>query len=681
MAVYSFGAVDPDLPSVAPKIAGVFPHGARRGTATEVELSGQNLYDANAIQFAGRGVTGQILSATDSKLKVRVTVEPNAEVGRRDFRLTTNRGVYVGVFDIGSLPEIVELEKNDDWRKPQVIPLPVLVNGIIDNEDWDHFRIEAKAGETLVVDVSATRHGSRLDADLAILDQRGEELAWVDDTTIFGDPHLEYKFAESGTYIVRVGSLGGGPNADYRLSIGHLPYVRRALPAGLGKNRSTVVTLSGVHLDQLDAVVLGDGAVRGEILEKHENQARVRFRVPAGLVSGTYKLHALHNGQEIALPTVMQVSNLSEVTPSAAPVSFKKPLDIEPSTIVNGVILNPREAHHFRFHARAGETFVFHPESMKLGYHLDPTVTLFDSDGQKLGYADDPGADERTDEYQLDGDLSHRFAKDGTYIVAIRDGMYRGGEQLLYRLTVERKAPDFIVELREPVKTLYQGQDSTIQVRVRRRADWTAPVNVWIEGLPDGVLAEKQVAAPKNSIVKDTCGVDREVDGTIVSLPIHVTQAKNGRSEFRIKAAGSMDGHNVEHTGIVRYENASAGYTYGAMEVQTAELTIVPPPKVLLSLTDKISVKPGADTPITISIRRFGDAKAGPLKLRSRGDGIKQVEVEVAEGAKSAKLPLSIDAGRDSASVAVQALTPEGQLLGESAPMIVTIKRDKEADR
>ena len=107
----------------------------------------------------------------------------------RDFRLTTGRGVYVGVFDIGALPEIRESEKNDDYRKPQPISLPVLVNGIIGSEDWDHFGFKAEAGETLVFDVSATRHGSRLDADLAILDEHGEELAWVDDVTIFGDPH------------------------------------------------------------------------------------------------------------------------------------------------------------------------------------------------------------------------------------------------------------------------------------------------------------------------------------------------------------------------------------------------------------------------------------------------------------------------------------------------------------
>src|SRR4029450_1069170 len=135
------------------------------------------------------------------------------------------------------------------------------------------------------------------------------------------------------------------------------------------------------------------------------------------------------------------------------------------SSVVNGFIEKPRQSHYFRFHARAGETFVFRAESMKLGYHLDPAVTLFESRGRKLGYCDDPGVDDRADEYQLDCDLSHRFDNEGDYVVAIRDGMYRGGAQLVYRLTIERQDPDFIVELREPVKSLYQGQDSTIQVR------------------------------------------------------------------------------------------------------------------------------------------------------------------------------------------------------------------------
>ena len=679
-SVCGVAAIDPDLPSPAPRVTGIFPHGAQRGSVTVVEFSGQNLHDATAVQFAGRGVKAEIVSASESKLSLRVTVDSKAETGRRDFRLTTGRGVYVGVFDIGALPEIREAEKNDDFRKPQQITLPVLVNGIINEEDWDHFRFDAKAGETLVFDVSATRHGSRLDADLAILDERGEELAWVDDVTIFGDPHLEYTFEKTGSYIVRVGSLGGNATADYRLSVGKLPYVRRAMPAGLGGKQTTTVTLTGVHLDQLDEVVLGDGALHGEIVTKSSKQARIRFRVPANLSSGSYKLHARSKGQEIVLPTVMQVSPFPEITLTTEPVAFAKALEIRPSTVINGAIEQPRASHYFRFRARAGETYVFGAQSMKLGYHLDPTLTLLDEKGEKLAYADDPGADERSDEYQLDHDLSYRFAKDGVYVVAMRDAMYRGGEQLVYRLTVERRQPEFLVELREPTKTLYIGQEDTIQVRVRRRADWNAPVDVWLEGLPGGVTAQKQTAEPKNTIVKDTCGVDREVDGTIVLVPVKVQGAGPGRSEFLVKARGLVNGTPVERTAVVRYEHAAAGYTYGPMEVQKAELTIATAPKVLLSIADRINVDRGKGTAVAVGVRRFGDAKSGAIKLRTSGSGVKPTEMEVPEGARSAKLPIAIE-GAGSAQLVVEARTASGEVLGQSAPVVVQTKLNNEAEK
>lgn len=675
-ACCGFAALDPDLPSPAPKVTGIFPHGARRGAVTEVEFTGQNIHDAKAVQFAGRGVEGKLLSATGSKLKLQVTVAADAEAGRRDFRLTTGRGVYVGVFDIGTLPEIRESENNDDFRRPQKITLPVLVNGIVADEDWDHFSFSVMAGETLVFDLSATRHGSRLDADLGILDERGEELAWVDDSTIFGDPHLEYTFEKAGTYVVRVGSLGGGSNADYRLAIGRLPYVHRVMPAGLGTNRTTEVTLSGVLLDQLDEVVLGDGTLRGDIVHKGSGEARVRFRVPASSTPGNYKLHAMSGGKAITFPTVMQISNLPEMTVSAPATELAEALEVRPSTVLNGAIEKPRQSHYFRFRASAGETFLFRAESMKLGYHLDPTITLLDGSGQKLAFADDPGADDRSDEYQLDTDLSYRFQKDGTYVVAIRDGMYRGGEQLVYRLTVERREPEFIIELREPVKSLYQGQEDTIQVRVRRRADWTLPVEVWLEGLPAGVVAEKQTAEPKNSIVKDTCGVDRELDGTIVMLPVRALDAQPGRFEFRVKGRGVLNGRAVERTAIVRYENASAGYTYGPMEIQRAELTITTPPKVLLSVKDMIDVTPGEETVLAVSVRRFGEWKTGPLKLRTRGAGIKPAEVELKEGSRIAKLPLTLVAPKEGAApLTIEAITSDGETLGESTPVIVQVKK------
>lgn len=637
-----------------------------------MELRGQNLHDTLSVEFVGRGIKAEILSAFGSKVKVKITAAPDAEVGRRDYRLTTGRGVYVGVFDIGGLPEIVEKEGNDDWRKPQPISLPVLVNGEIGSEDWDHFRFHAEAGQKMIFDVSATRHGSRLDADVAILDERGEELAWVDDTTIFGDPHLQYTFLKTGDYVVRVGSLNGGGN--YRLSAGMLPYARRTFPAGLEAGKPTVITFTGSLLDGVDEIWLGDRLAKGEILSKSAGEIRARFTVPKETPEGPFRVHLSASGKEVALPTELRISRLPELTVTNPATAWKAAQAVPQSVVLNGIVEEPRASHFFRFDAQPGDTFLFRAESMKLGYHLDPTITVLDAEGKKVAFADDPGIDDRSDEYQIDADLSLRCDKPGPYYVAIRDSMYRGGDQLLYRLTVKKQEPDFILELRESLKSFYVGQQDTLQVRVRRRSGWNAPVEVWAEGLPSSVVAERQMAPPTDSIVKDTCGVERVVDGSIVLLPVRVEAMSPGIFDFKIKGRGVMDGKTVEHVATVRYNHASAGYVYGPMQVERAALSVAEPPSVLLSGPDNVSV----GSPLKLTVRRFGEAKKTGLILRPRsapGD-LKINSVTLQPSVREATLSLEGDVPLAGVPVVFEAVSEQdGKVFAESSPILIEARK------
>ena len=664
--------LDPDLPSPSPEVRSAFPAGVQRGTSAEVELSGANLHDVNSVEFAGRGVKAEIVAAFASKVRLKITATADAEAGRRDYRLTTARGVFVGLFDIGALPEILEKEDNDNWRKPQAIQLPVLVNGNIGSEDWDHFRFHAEAGQKLIFDVSATRYGSRLDADVAILDEHGEELAWVDDTTITGDPHLEFTFPKAGEYVVRVGSLNGGGN--YRLAAGALPYAHRTLPAGLEAGKPTVLTFRGALLDRVDEIWIGDRLAKGEVLSKSEREIQARFTVPGNTALGRSTVHLTAKGQEVALPTELRISALPELTVSQPATTWQAAQPIPSAVVLNGAIEQPKASHYFRFEAQPGDTFLFRAESMKLGYHLDPTITVLDAEGKKVAFADDPGIDDRADEYQLDTDLSLRCEKAGSYYVSIRDGMYRGGDQLLYRLTVQKQDPDFILELREPSKSLYAGQAATLQVRVRRRSGWDAPVEVWAEGLPASVTAERQTAAPKESIVKDTCGVERVVDGTIVLMPVSVGRSPAGRYDFKIKGRGVMNGKTVEREAIVRYPFGAAGYIYGPMQVQRAQLSVVPPPEVILSGPDIISL----GSPLKLTVRRFGEAKQAALVLRPKTavPGLRIAPVSVAASAKNAAIVIEGSAPSGGVPVVWQAVSEtDGKVLAESSPILIEARK------
>jgi len=651
-----------ELPSLAPVVRSVFPHGAQRGTSAEVVLLGDNLHNAVSLDFAGTGVSAQILSSARSMLRARIAVGSAAEVGVRDFRLTGGGGSYVGRFEIGSLAEVLEAEPNDDPRKAQRVSLPGVVNGVILSDDFDHFQFAAQSGEFLFFDVKATRISSRLDASLAILDDKGNELAWADDQYIYGDPRIEFRFERTGNYVVRVGSLQGNKNSDYRLVAGRVQHISHVLPAGLKRGRPTEILIQGSALGETERVWLGDHFAKGAILSRSEQELRVRLTAPGNVASGRYLLHLANLKQETPFPIELMVSDLEEITSSGGTV--RTPV------LVNGVIDKPKSSNTYEFAAAAGDQFVFEADSMRLGYPLDPHLTLLDSAGNVIASADDPGIDERSDEYQLDPNLSYTFKQAGIYRIAIRDAMYRGDSKFVYRLGIRRNEPDFLVEVREPLKTAYLGQESQMLLRVRRRSGWDTPVEIWAEGLPAGVTVPKQEVAPKDSIVKDTCGVERVVDGTIVWLPIQVSDtAPQGIYHFTVKGRGLFNGRTVERTARVHYQRYAAGYEYGPMQVERIDLTVVKPPKVVLKAPERLEAKSGQPVDLEVEVSRYLDAKNLPLRVRARSAvaGIQVEPVTADPSSKRVVLKVSASSGGMLVLVAESGST----ILGECPPILV----------
>lgn len=667
-----------EFPNLAPTVQSVFPRGAARGVATRLELRGSNLEGLNEIEIAGRGVRAEIVSTHSSHAAILVEAQSDAEAGRRDFRIRGPHGTYVGVLEIGARPESDEAEPNDDWRKPQPLELPGVANGIVTSEDFDHFGFDAEAGQTYVFHVMATRNGSQLDANLAVLDAQGYELLWNDDATIFGDPHIEFKPAKTARYVLRVGSLAGGANAEYRLAAGSFPFVRHTLPAGLQRGVGTEIALHGVNLDRVTQVWLGDREATGEILRQAPTELLVRLTAPGEAAAGARRLHLETDDGEAPLSPSVWVSDLPEVT-AATPDKLEAAVRVEGPVIVNGVLSRPKQKHFFSFQARAGETFDFRVESMRLGYHVDPTLTLLDSEGRKLAYADDPGIDERSDEFQLDPTLSHRFETDGVYYAVVRDGMYRGREDFVYRLTIAPSEPYFTVELGDSVPTVLAGQPASIHVRVRRRAGWDQPVEVWAENLPPGVTAEHSVAAPEDSVVKNACGVERVIDGTIVELPLNVPADALGRTQFVVKAAGEWNGKRVEQTATVIYERYAAGYLYGPMEVQQAELTVAPAPRVLLTVPETVEASGDEPIRIPVGVRRFLDLRDSDLTLRLVGlpTGWTAAAVAVPAAARKAEIELEGQSVSASALVRVQALVGD-TVAAESTQISIRIRRPQD---
>ncbi|HBF33925.1 TPA: hypothetical protein DDW35_05125, partial [Candidatus Sumerlaeota bacterium] len=106
-----------------------------------------------------------------------------------------------------------------------------------------------------------------------------------------------------------------------------------------------------------------------------------------------------------------------------------------PSTI-NGRIM-PGNVDYFRFAARKGQHLVINVNARALLPYLadavpgwfQPTIALYDAKGKELAYDDDF-------RFNIDPVLYYEVPTNGEYVLEIKDSIYRGREDFVYRITV-----------------------------------------------------------------------------------------------------------------------------------------------------------------------------------------------------------------------------------------------------
>ena len=641
---------DANLPDLGPQVISVFPLGARQGETLEVQILGRNLNDARDITFARPDIQAELLWSDFFSVKARISVGPNVPVGLHDYRLRTPSGTHVGVFHVGSLPRQTEVEPNNDLKRAQPITLPVMIDGVVDNDDYDVFRFHADAGQTLIFDVMATRAGSRLDSTIAILDEHGAELDFIDDYYIHKDPYLSFAVKKTGDYFVRIAAatepiatlLDGSRYSSYRLVAGAVPHMLHVLPAGARRGATSEFKISGLNLEKIDRVVLGDSMAEAKVVSATAESVTVRMAVPVAVAPGRYPLRAFAGSFEAPLQIQMVVSNLEEKLATPAR-SRDNPQDITFPVALSGVFDQKKARDFFSFDVRAGERLVFDVDSMKLGFLDDPLVAVYTPDAKLLASHDDRLQQNGDEPPNLDSYLVYKFEKAGRYIAMIRDCAERGNPNYVYRLAIYPAQPDFDLKSLTPELTLYRGRTVPLPVRVRRFGGWSTPVEVWAENLPPGVTSEKMTAEPKDTIVKDNCALDRQLDGTNVYIPMHVAaDAPAGDYPIRLHARGVMDGKTVERTAEILYWWEHVGKVTGALEEQQLVATVTDLPPVVFEPPESVSIAPGKVARLQFLVRRYDDGKSAlSIEPETPIDGVKFEGNVVPPGKPNVELKLT----------------------------------------
>ena len=150
-------------------------------------------------------------------------------------------------------------------------------------------------------------------------------------------------------------------------------------------------------------------------------ERELRLVTPAGL---TNPMHF----QVGVLPEVCEEDFIGPGDPATSVV--------DPPVVLNGQIM-PGEVDRFRLRARKGQRLVIRAQARQLIPYLadavpgwlQATMALYDPKGNEVAYADD---------YRFNPDpvLFYKIPEDGVYGLEVRDAIYRGREDFVYRIAV-----------------------------------------------------------------------------------------------------------------------------------------------------------------------------------------------------------------------------------------------------
>ncbi len=426
---------------------------------------------------AAKAALDKANKAPANKVEATLVITADCELGEHHIRLRTTSGAtYARTFWVSQFPTVDEVEPNDDFDKPQELAMNVTVEGAAKPEEVDYYRIKAKKGQRISVEVEGMRINDSksgnilIDPYVAILDEKRFELAVSDDSALLKQDSVTSIIApEDGEYTIEVRDSAYQGRGKYRVHIGTFPRPMGVYPAG-GKAGSEV-----------EVTLIGD--------QKGDYKTKIKLPVDG---SDTVNVFGIHEGQLPPSGNEMRVSKYDnilekepnnsskEATPGAAlPLAF------------NGVLQEPGDTDYFKFTAKKGQKYRFRSYANKIGTAVDTVIYIYDAKGKQVGSNDDADG-------SSDSRLDFTAAADGEYTVRVRDMLDRGGKDYVYRIETEAPVPNVVVTMPEQIRRDIQfrkqfdvpkGNHFAMVVNVSRQ-NYSGELQFDLPNLPKGVTME-----------------------------------------------------------------------------------------------------------------------------------------------------------------------------------------------
>lgn len=592
------------LQAASPQLNSTVPRGGQRGSEVEVTITGARLLDAEEILFHQPGIEFKEIvhpeNSNGSNFKVKFVIAPDAALGEHTFRVRAKSGVtYARRFWVSQFPNVDEVAGNNEFATPQEITLNVTLEATTAREAADFFRVDAKKGQRISVEVEGLRANAgnmTMDPYVAILNAERFELVASDDTALLKqDSFVSLLAPEDGQYIIEIRDASYEGAGRYRAHVGTFPRPTAIYPAG------------GQVGQEIDVKLIGD--VKGEFTQK--------VKAPAE-TDDAFGVLATSEGQTPPSPNAFRVVSYPNVMENeAANEAIAQFKDVPSSGVLplafNGILQAKTDAEgktipdydYFKFTAKKGQSFRMRALAKAINSPVDPVMHIFKADGATIGGNDDS-----------DGTADSRFdfnvPEDGDYFVRVYDMLNRGGEDFVYRVECETVEPALVVSMPEfatrdnqTLKTMdipRGGRYATVVNVTRQSANVAGRFEV--TGLPPGVtLSADEIPANQGQFpIVFHAAADAPIAGVLANLWVHSTDPEK---PLKGKYTQQMDYVRGLPNGTLYYSKTSDKLPVAVCEEAPYTIDIEKPATALLqngSLGVKIVAtrKEGFTKPITV---------------------------------------------------------------------------------
>lgn len=164
----------------------------------------------------------------------------------------------------------------------------------------------------------------------------------------------------------------------------------------------------------------------------------------------------------------------------------------------------------------------------------------------------------------------------GSYFVRVRDALGSGGSHP-YRLALRAPAPGFRINAGTYRFNVAEGASYPVMVSITRQDEFNAPVQVWLEGLPEGVHANPATILPEDEFVQLRVWADPGAQST----------PRNGGITIKAKA------------------DTQAGLVESQAGMGTVTVVKAQPDLVVHADKDVLEIAQGTHGPLAVKVDRF----------------------------------------------------------------------------